>query len=254
VRPTSGIIAGLLACLFCAAAQAAQTVAIAAAANLTFVLKPLNAAFAAGHPAVAITAVTASSGNLVAMITNGAPYDVFLSADMDYPRKLIEAGGADESSLITFTYGKLALWTTRAGFQFRSVEEAVGNTTVRKIAIANPRTAPYGRAALEVLSKLGLESAARPKLIIGEDISITAQYVSSGNADLGFVALSLLLSPRLKAQGRWIEIPTALYAPIAQGAVLTKRGETNAAARAYLRFLASPAARQVFQRFGYGLP
>jgi molybdate transport system substrate-binding protein len=248
------MIARFLACFLCLAAHGAETVSVAAAANLSHVLQPLDAAFEADHPGVGVTSGIASSGNLVALIGRGAPYDVFLSADLEYPRQLIAAGAADSSTLVTFAYGKLALWTTRPGLELRSVSDVLRSASVREVAVANPRTAPYGRAAVEVVAKLGLEKTVQPKLIFGENISMTAQYVSTGNADIGFVALSLLLAPQLKGQGRWIEIPANLYSPIAEGAVLTRRGQSNSAARAYLRFLASAPARRIFQQFGYGLP
>ena len=237
-----------------ARAPAAEQVSVAAAANLAYVLEPLNAAFMASDPGVSVTSATGASGGLVAQINNGAPFDVFLSADLDFPRKLIAAGGAGGSSPVTFAFGRLVLWTTRADLTLGSVESAVRDPSVRKVAIANPRTAPYGLAAQEVLARLGLSGDAGPKIVVGENITQTAQFVSSGNADIGFVALSLVVAPNLKEKGRWIEIPRSLYPPIAQGAVLTKRGASNPAARRYLEFLASKAAREVFARFGYGLP
>jgi molybdate transport system substrate-binding protein len=130
----------------------------------------------------------------------------------------------------------------------------VRNPAVVKLAIANPSLAPYGRAAEGVLAKLGLTDVAKSKLVFGENITQTAQYVSSGNADAGFVALSLILSPNLKDKGRWLEISPGLYDPIAQGGVLTTRGAANPAARRYLAFLTTPAARKVFAQFGYGPP
>jgi molybdate transport system substrate-binding protein len=219
-----------------------------------YVLAPLNAEFAKTNPEVAVTSEIGASGSLVAEISNGAPYDVFLSADVEFPQKLAQAGGASASSLVVFAIGKLVLWTTRPGLDLSSVESVVGNRSVQKIAIANPKTAPYGRAAEEVLTKLGVAGEAKGKIVFGENITQTAQYVSSGSADAGFVALSLVLSPKLKDKGRWLELPPALYAPIAQGGILTTRGANNSAARRYLDFLGSPAAREIFAKFGYGIP
>ncbi len=232
----------------------AETVAVAAAANLDYVLEPLNAEFAKTRPDIAVRSEIGASGSLVAQIKNGAPYDVFLSADTEYPRKLVDAGGAEGASFVTFAMGRLVLWTTRPGLAPTSIEAIVRNESVRKLAIANPDTAPYGRAAVEVLGKLGLSDIAKPKLVFGENITQTAQFVSTGNADAGFVALSLVLSPKLKDKGRWLEVPESLYAPIEQAGVLTSRGAANKAARQYLEFLTSPAARKVFIQFGYGLP
>ncbi len=247
------LIAGL-ALMAALRAAAADHVAVAAAANLAYVLDPLDAAFIQANPGVEVTKELGASGALVAQISNGAPYDVFLSADLDFPRKLIAAGGADGSTLTTFAIGKLVLWTTKPGVDLSSVEGAVRSPAVAKLAIANPKTAPYGRAALEALAKLGLTEAAGPKIVTGENITQAAQFVSTGNVDAGFVALSLVLSPKLKDKGRWIEVPADLYGPIAQGAVLTKRGEANALARRYLDFLKGPEARKIFAQFGYALP
>jgi molybdate transport system substrate-binding protein len=232
----------------------AEGVSVAAAANLVYVLEPLNAAFLKQNPNVQVTAEIGASGSLVAQIKNGAPYDVFLSADLDYPRKLVQAGGGDKASLVVFARGQLVLWTTRQGISLASVDSVVRNPAVQKLAIANPETAPYGRAATEVLSRLGLSGVAKPKLVFGENITQTAQFVSSGNADAGFVALSLVLSPKLKEKGRWLEVHGGLYPPLEQGAVLTERGSANPAARQYLRFLLGPEARKILSDFGYGLP
>jgi molybdate transport system substrate-binding protein len=235
-------------------AGAAEHVSIAAAANLVFVLDPLNSEFAKANPDVVVTDAIGASGSLVAQIENGAPYDVFLSADLQDPKKLIKAGGAQESSLVVFAMGKLVLWTTRPGLELSSVGSVVRNPSVERLAIANPKTAPYGRAAEEALASLGVADAARPKLVFGENITATAQFVLSGNVDAGFVALSLVLSPKLKGKGNWIEVPPATYSPIAQGGVLTLLGSNNPAARRYLDFITSPPARAVFARFGYALP
>jgi molybdate transport system substrate-binding protein len=256
------VLAGLLCAWFATPGQAGEvarapqqeTLSIAAAANLVYVLDPLDAAFREFAPGVTVTTAIASSGNLVAQIKNGAPFDVFLSADLDYPRALIAAHCADAASLTPFATGRLVLWTTRPGLPLSSTAAVIRNPAAQKIAIASPRSAPYGRAAEAVLKKLALWAAAQPKLVTGENISQTAQFVATGNADAGFVALSLVLAPKLKERGRWLEIPAGLYAPIAQGAVLTTRGAANPAAVRYLAFLRTPAARKVLERFGYGVP
>jgi molybdate transport system substrate-binding protein len=254
MRSLSRLVLGIVLAATSARLSGADTVAVAAAANLTYVLAPLDQEFQRQNPEFSVRSEIGASGSLVAQIKNGAPYDVFLSADMDFPRRLIAEGGAEATSLVIFAYGKLILWTTRPGLDLSSIEAVVRNSEVKRIAVANPKLAPYGRAAEEVLSKLKLGSEAAPKTVYGENITQTAQFVSSGNADAGFVAFSLVTAPNLKEKGRWIEVPADLYAPIAQGAVLTTRGAANAAARKYLLFLATPEARAVFARFGYGLP
>ncbi len=240
--------------LLCPLAAAAEKVSVAAAANLTYALEALNAGFVQANPGVEVTVLTGASGNLVTQIENGSPNDVFLSADMDFPRRLIKAGQADEGSLVDFATGRLALWTTRPGLELTSVAAAVRSPAVQKLALANPATAPYGRAAQEALTKLHVWEEVQPKLVTGENITQTAQFVETGNADAGFVALSLVLSPRLKDRGRWIEVPPGLYAPLDQGAVLTRHGKDNPAARRYLAFLRSPAAGLILERFGYRVP
>ena len=244
----------LLLLILTSAGRAAETVSVAAAANLVYALDALNAAFAKTVPAVTVTTATGASGNLVAQIKNGAPYDVFLSADLDYPQALVAAGQAEAKSLTTFAVGRLVLWTTKPAIDLTSIAATVRNPAVQNLAIANPGTAPYGRAARQALEKLGAWSDAQPKLVTGENITQTAQFVETGNADAGFVALSLVLSPKLRDRGRWLEVPAELYASLAHGAVLTVRGAANPAARRYLEFLADPVAKKILRDFGYGVP
>jgi molybdate transport system substrate-binding protein len=205
-------------------------------------------------PEVAVTVSTGASGDLVAQIEHGAPYDVFLSADLHFAQVLTSAGAADPQSLSTFAYGRLVLWTTRAGIDVTDVASAVRNPAVQRLAIANTSTAPYGRAARQALEKLGVWADAQPKLVVGESISQTTQFVETGNADAGFVALSVVLSPKLKGRGAWSEVPAALYEPLGQAAVITGHGAGNPAAERYLAFLHGAAARAVLEQFGYGTP
>ena len=220
-----------LALAWCGA-RAAESVSIAAAANLVYALDALNAEFQHSAPGVTVTVATGASGNLVAQIKNGAPYDVFLSADLEFPQALVKAGQASAKSFVTFATGRLVLWTMKPGLDFSSIADVVRNPTVQKLAIANTETAPYGRAAKQVLEKLGAWTDAQPKLVTGENISQTAQFVETGNADAGFVALSLVMSPKLKDKGRWLEVDATLHAPLEQGAVLTNRGAGNLFRRA----------------------
>jgi molybdate transport system substrate-binding protein len=240
--------------LSCTGLRAADTVAVAAAANLVYALDALNAAFRQLEPDTTVTVTLGASGSLVAQVRHGAPYDVFLSADLDYPQALIDAGQAEARHLVPFATGKLVLWTMRPDLPLGDVAAAVRHPAVRKLAFANPDTAPYGRAARELLLRLGVWADVQPKLVTGENITQTAQFVETGHADLGFVALSLVLSPKLKDQGRWVEIPADAAVPLTQGAVLTRRGADNPAARRYLDFLVSPAARKILEGFGYGVP
>ena len=248
----SGWILGLLLLVPCAAPAA--DLAVAAAANLVYALDALNAEFGRLHPDVHVTKTTGASGTLVTQISQGAPYDIFLSADLDFAQKLVKAGGADASSLKTFALGRLVIWTTREDIDVSTVDGVIVNPAVHKLAIANPKTAPYGRAAMETIAKLRLAPAAEPKLVQGENISQTAEFVETGNADAGFVALSLVLAPKLKVRGHWKEVPAGLYSPLEQAAVITHRGAGNPAAQAYVDFLGSPAAGHILEKFGYHLP
>ncbi|MBI5689112.1 MAG: molybdate ABC transporter substrate-binding protein [Verrucomicrobia bacterium] len=232
----------------CPAAPA--TVTVAAASDLVFCLEALHAQYAGAR----LTVSTGSSGNLFAQIRQGAPFDVFLSADMRYPRELIAAGEADPTSLTLYGIGRLVLWTTRTDLDLASLAATLRHPQLRRFAIANPSHAPYGRAARELLENTGVWIEIQPRLVLGENISQTAQFIQTGSADAGLVALSLVAAPALRGTGRWLEIPGHLHAPLEQGAVLTRRGAGNAAARDYLVFLRSPQARAILDRFGFRLP
>jgi molybdate transport system substrate-binding protein len=173
---------------------------------------------------------------------------------MGFPEALIKSGYAGKESLTKFTAGRLVLWTTKPGLDLSSIASAVDSPDVQKLAIANTETAPYGRAAKEALVKLGVWTAVEPKIVTGENITQTAQFVETGNADAGFVAMSLVLSPKLKNKGVWIEVPAELYAPLDHGAVITQHGGDNPAAKRYLVFLQSAEARKILERFGYRVP
>ncbi len=244
----------LLGIVLCISSLRAEKLTVAAASNLTYALTALNTAYTKANPADEVVTVTGASGNLFAQITNGAPVDIFLSADTDYPKKLADAGAADAATLMTFAIGRLALWTTKPDLDVTNITAALADPRVKHIAIANPRTAPYGRAARQTLVSLGLWQTNSDKFVIGENITQTAQFVETGNAEIGFIALSLLLAPDRKTKGSYHEIDAKLHDPLDQGAVITKHGANNPAAKRYLAFLKSPAAQDVFKRFGYGVP
>lgn len=246
-------VAGLLFALVTWPATAAPAVSVAAAANLLHALEALNAAFQRAEPGIALTSTTGASGSLYAQIRNGAPFDVFLSADTDYPQQLVAAGAGDAASLRIFATGRLVLWTTRTDLDLADSAALIHHASVKKIALAQPKTAPYGRAAQAVLERLGVWREAQPKLVLGENISQTAQFVETGNADVGFVALAIVRSPRLAAKGHWREIPLDQHPDVSldHAGVLTRRGATNPAARRYLDFLATAPARKILEEFGY---
>lgn len=245
------LLAGsLLGWLRCPAAE----VRVAAAADLTFALEELKPVFAAERLGATLVVTTGSSGSLFAQIQNGAPFDVFLSADLEFPRRLAAAGAAEEASLRRYAVGHLVLWTTRTNVAVTNSLAVLTNAAVRRVAIANPATAPYGRAARAALTNAALWDAVQPKLVLGDNIAQTAQFVETGTVDAGLVGLSLVSAPRLQGKGTWWPLPDGAHPPLEQGAILTARGATNAAARAFLDFLGSENARAVLGRFGFRLP
>jgi molybdate transport system substrate-binding protein len=235
-------------------ASRTTTVQIAAASDLVFCLEALHAEFQRQSPEVDLKLSVGSSGNFFAQIRHGAPFDVFLSADLDYPRALITAGEADAASLTPYAIGRIVLWTLRDDLDLSRGLSVLRDPRIRRIAIAQPAHAPYGRAAQEALQAAEVFDEVRARLVMGENIAQTAQFVQTRNAEVGIVALSLVLAPRLRGVGHYAEIPAAMHQPLEQGAVLTRRGATNPAATRYLEFLRSSEARQIFGDFGFVLP
>ncbi|WIJ25721.1 molybdate ABC transporter substrate-binding protein [Devosia sp. RR2S18] len=220
----------------------AETVRVAVAANFTATAEQLSRVFAqqTGHELLLSSAAT---GQLYAQIVQGAPFDIFLAADAERPALAVEQGSGIEGSVFTYATGVLALYSTTldvtGGMDVLSVE-------FDNLAIADPQAAPYGRAALEVLSALGLAEAVQARLVIGDSITQALQFVETGNAELGFVAASQVLGK----DNVWI-VPTELYQPIAQDAVLLERGVANAAAGAFMQFLRGETATEIIEAAGY---
>ena len=237
-----GAIAALASLLFPCTVQA-ETVHVAVAANFTSVAEQLAPLFKAQTGNDAIYSFGAT-GQLYTQITQGAPFEVLLAADDERPTRAIAAGLAVEGTVFTYAIGALALYSTTLDLD--NGEAALAANAFDKIAIADPDTAPYGRAAVQTIAALGLGDTLAGKLVTGENIAQTLQFVESGNAELGFVAASQVLG---KA-GVW-RVPARLYEPIRQDAVLLRIGEDNAAARAYLAFLRSDAAVAVIEAAGY---
>jgi molybdate transport system substrate-binding protein len=228
------------------ASQPAETVSVAVAANFADVQTELARRFEA-ETGYGVVASSGSTGQLSAQIVNGAPFQVFLSADAERPRLLEEAGLAVSGTRFTYAQGRIALYGPRLD-SVRAGGADLRGDGYTHLAIANPTTAPYGAAAHEVLARLGAEAVARPRLARGENIAQTYQFVGTGAAELGFVALSQVKSE--PARSYWL-VPTELHSPILQDAVLLRGAEDHAAATAYLQFLRSPAAREVIESFGY---
>lgn len=228
----------------CAPTAAAQT-NVAVAANFTEAAKEIAAAFKnkTGHDGVLSFG---SSAQLLAQITQEAPFQVFLSADEERPAKAVAEKLAIADSRLTYAVGKLVLWSRDAGLV--KGEETLKAGAFNRVSIANPSAAPYGAAAIEAMKSLGVYGALEAKIVQGGSIAQAYQFIETGNAELGFVALSQLAG---KQDGsRWL-VPQALYKPIRQDAVLLEKGRDSEAARAFLRFLNGPEARAVIERYGY---
>lgn len=229
----------------CGAAMAAQ-VSVAVAANFTGAARALAAAFKS-ETGNELALSFGATGGLYAQITQGAPFEVFLSADAKTPARAVANGFAVAGTKFTYAVGKIVLYSSRPGLVSGPAVLKAGS--FNKLAIANPVTAPYGAAAVAVLKKLGIYAKVQPKLVVGQNIAQTFQFVASGNADLGFVALSEVAGN--EGGSRWV-VPTGDYPKIAQDAVLLAPGRDSAAAKAFLKFLRGPAALKIIKGFGYG--
>ena len=222
--------------------------------DLRFALDELGSHFRAAHPGVDLAVTSGSSGNFFAQIQNGAPFDVFLSADVDYPKRLIAAGLANRDSLFLYGVGRIVVWVPAgspldpAALGIRVLEAA----SVRHVAIANPRHAPYGRAAEAALRSLGVYDQISPKLVSAENVAQAFEFVV-GAAEAGIVALSLALAPAARGRGRYWEIPETAYPKIEQGGVILARAPSGPAAQ-FRAFLLSAEARRILRQYGFSAP
>ena len=242
---------GLVSVLLSGTPASAQNLTIAAASDLQSVLPAIAAQFEkdTGHK---VTLTFGSSGNFFTQIQNGAPFDVFLSADIDYARRLEQSGLAERGSLFEYATGRIVLWTRNdSGIDVRRGLAVVADAGVRRIAIANPEHAPYGRAAVAALRHARLYDRARPKFVLGENISQAAQFAHSGNAEVGILALSLARAPALERAGSYVEIPADFHPPIEQAAVVVATSERKAIARQFIDALKQPAAVRLLQSYGF---
>jgi molybdate transport system substrate-binding protein len=242
-----------VALLAAPAAAVGQAIRVAAASDLQFAMPALAAQFEkdTGH---ALSVTFGSSGNFFTQIQNGAPFDVFLSADVNYPRQLEAAGLADRGSVRIYATGRIVLWARAE----RTLDVARGlsvltDAGVARVAIANPAHAPYGRAAVAALEHAGVYGAVRGKLVFGENVSQAAQFAQTGNADAAIVALSLALAPAMKAQGRYSDIPQDFYPPIEQGVAVMRNSARKAIAERFIAFLRQPVAAAILESYGFGV-
>ena len=228
----------------------AEQVLVAVAANFVPPFREVAMEFekATGHN---VQVASGSSGNFYAQIKNGAPFDVFFSADNERPKLLEDEGLGVKGSRFTYAIGRLVLWSPDP--KLVKGEDTLRSESFKHLAIANPKTAPYGLAAMQAMQKLGLWERLQPRLVMGENLGQTMGFIESGNAELGFLALSQVMDPKMKGKGgRW-DVPINLHEPIQQDVVLLAKGKENPAAKALMDFMGGPQATAIIERYGYEL-
>jgi len=232
----------------------AQGLRIAAASDLQTALPALVAPFEK-QSGQKVTLTFGSSGNFFAQIQNGAPFDVFMSADLNYPQQLEREGQAEPGSLYEYATGHLVLWTrSDSGINIWRGLSVLADSKVKHIAIANPEHSPYGRAAVAALRHEGLYDRVHAKFVLGENISQTAQFAQSGSAEVGVLSLSLAFSPTMKNFGTYVEIPGAWHPAIEQAAIVVASSKQKAFARQFLDYLKKPETLRLLQSYGFGVP
>lgn len=232
------------------------TINVAAAADLMFAFEEIRTEFARHHPDIQVQVTYGSSGNFFSQLSNRAPFDLFLSADIDYPRRLIEQGHGISDSEFSYAIGRIVVWVANESalaIESRGLE-ALTDSSVRRIAIANPQHAPYGRAAISALRHFELYDQVVEKLVSGESVAQACQFVESGAADVGILARSLAMSPSMQKKGRFVEIPDEAYPPIVQGGIVLSGANNERAARHLRAFLLEAKGREILQRFGFQPP
>jgi molybdate transport system substrate-binding protein len=257
----TGLLGMLVALASCSAPadpalEASRPVRVAAASDLKFAMDELLAEFALVAPSVRAEVTFGSSGNFYAQLMNRAPFDVYCSADVAYPDKLVEQGVAPKDARFDYAVGHIVVWTrgdNTLDFDARGLE-ALTDPSVVKIAIANPEHAPYGRAAMAALASTGVLEQVREKLVNGENVAQTAQFVEQGAADVGIISLSLALAPALRHKGRMWRVPDEAYPRMLQGGVVLPWASDPAAAAEFRAFMTSSEAQAILARFGFQSP
>ena len=230
----------------------AEKITIAAAADLKFAMDEIVTGFNKNHAGDEVQVVYGSSGKFHTQIQQGAPYDLYFSADIAYPRELAKQGQA-ASEVKPYAVGRIVLWSANMDATKMTLA-SLADPKITKIAIANPKHAPYGKRAEEALRSAGLWDKVQPKLVFGENISQTAQYVQSGNAQVGIIALSLVLNPELAKKGGYYLIPDNMHNPLEQGYIITKRGANKPLAKQFADYMGSKQARGVMTKYGFRAP
>jgi len=232
----------------------AEEITIAAASDLNFAFKEIVAEYektTGNH----VKLTLGSSGNFYAQIQNGAPFDLYFSADIAYPRKLEEAGLTVPGSLYQYAVGRIVMWTgNESRIDVTQGFEALRDPTVKKIAIANPKHAPYGRAAVAAMEYFKVYDQVKDKLVLGENISQAAQFIESGACDIGIIALSLAVAPAVKSKGTYWEVPAKAHPAIEQGAVILKSSKQQEPAKQFLAFIKDAQGQEIMKRYGFTLP
>ena len=232
----------------------AADITIAAASDLSFAFKEIVTEFektTGSH----VKLTLGSSGNFYAQIQNGAPFDLYFSADIGYPKKLEEAGLTLPGSLYPYAVGRIVLWTGNGlRLDLSKGLEVLRDPTIKKIAIANPKHAPYGRAAVAAMEHFKVYDQVKDRLILGENISQAAQFIESGACDIGIIALSLALAPTMQTRGTYWEVPAAAHPHLEQGAVILKQSKNPEGAKQFLEFIKGPHGQEVMKRYGFTLP
>jgi molybdate transport system substrate-binding protein len=244
-RSAHALVLALLSAA-CGHRAAPGRLSIAAAADLQFALAEGARQFHQQHPQIELAIDYGSSGNFYAQIRNGAPFDMFLSADVQYPRNLVHDGLVRADAIFLYAAGRIAVWVPASSKLDPAT--ALSDPSVQRIAIANPQHAPYGRAAEAALRSMGIYDSISKKLVLGENISQTLQFVQSGAADVGIVALSLAVAPNVRGQGRYWEVPMESYPKIEQGGVILK---DSAAAREFRDWLLARSGRRLLKEYGF---
>jgi molybdate transport system substrate-binding protein len=247
------ICAILLFWLLGAVRSLGQEITVAAAADLQLAMQDIAARFEK-DTGKKVKVVYGSSGNFFQQIQNGAPFDLFFSANLDYARKLETTGLAEPGTLYEYATGKIVLWVpSTSKVDLGDGLRILLNPAIHRIAVANPEHAPYGQAAVAAMKKENVYDGLASKLVMGENISQAASFVLSGSADAGIIALSLALAPNMKDKGRYVEIPAADYPPIEQGCVLLKSSQKKGAARAFVEFVQTPTVAELLRGYGFGV-
>ena len=234
-------------------ASAAAVLQLAAAADLANCINELNRGFVKSVGAVDIKTSIGSSGNFFAQIKNGAPFDVFLSADTDYPRELAKAGLAEKATLLVYSHGQLVMWSVDPALDPGIGLRLLNDPRIQHIAIANPDMAPYGRAAKAMLQRAGIWESIKHKLVFGENIAQTAQFIETGNAQVGFVGIGYAKAGK-NSKGRTWQVPADIQPLIEQGGIVTTKGRGNLLSIKYLDFLRAEEGRSILRKCGFVLP